>query len=176
MFSLGLNSRNLLSDTGIEILNPDNILTTLRQIEYFKDARLFHSEDDLARVYDSLEKMVGHIEEMATAGKKFIPGKDPTLSPGDYKLYINDFYVGDNTLLVKTDDDLHCFIVHSGTNYIKTSDSSFCEYNVRFIDHLMRRSAYISVVGEKERKIFFQQIRGRIRAYRDNTVQTLGNN
>jgi hypothetical protein len=161
---------------GIEILNPDNILTTLRQIEYFKDARLFESEEELSKVYDSLERMVDHIYAMASAGKKFLPGKDPSVSPGEYKLYVNDFYVGDNTLLVKTGDNVNCFIVHSGTNFIKTNDRGFCDYHVRFINLIMRRSAFISIVGEKERNMFFQQIRERIKAFRENTVQTLGNN
>lgn len=160
---------------GSEILNPDTILTTLRQIEYYKDAKLFDSQDDLHQVYEGLIKMVDHVQQMASEGKKFIPGKDPSLSPGEYKLYVNDFYVGDNTLLVRKDDRIACYIVHSGTNYIKTEDPGMCDYHSRFINNIIRRSSYISIVGEKERSLFFQQIRERINMYRDSKVQTLGN-
>jgi hypothetical protein len=160
---------------GTEILNPDNILTTLRQIEYYKDAKLFENADDLSHVYDSLMKMVDHVQQMATEGKKFIPGKDPSVSPGEYKLYVNDFYVGDNTLLVRKEDTMSCYIVHSGTNYIKSEDNGFCNYQATFIQNIIKRSSYISVVGEKERGLFFQMIRERISMYRENKVQTLGN-
>jgi hypothetical protein len=44
--------------------------------------------------------MVMHMKNMAAEGKKFLPGIDPALSRGDYKLYVNDFYVGDNTNLL----------------------------------------------------------------------------
>jgi urate oxidase len=136
---------------------------------------LFESTEDLDKVYASLEKMVDHIQAMASEGKKFIPGKDPSVSTGEYKLYINEFYVGDNTLLVKTDDVMHCFIVHSGTNFIKTNDTAFCEYHDHFINRIIRRSSLISITGEKERNLFFQQIRERINAYRNNLVLTLAN-
>jgi hypothetical protein len=160
---------------GTEILNADNILTTLRQIEYFKDASLFETADDLVRVYDSLEKMVDHIRDMAAEGKKFLPRKDPSFSTGTYHLYINSFYVGDNTLLVKAGDRAFCFIVHSGTNFVKTTDVSFYNYQQRFADQLVRRSTLISTVAEREREQFFALIKQRIHAYRNNNVQTLGN-
>ncbi|HLO80231.1 MAG TPA: hypothetical protein VK166_04715 [Chitinophagaceae bacterium] len=160
---------------GSEVINADNILTTLRQIEYYKDAKLFASEDDLNRVYNSLEKMVDHIKHMASEGKKFLPGKDPSFSTGEYKLYVNDFYVGDNTFLLKTDKDIICFLILCGTNVFRTTDRVFSEYQDKFIKNIISKSSMISIVNEKERNAFFQEIYDRIRAYRENRVQTLGN-
>lgn len=159
---------------SIEILNPDNILTTLRQIEFYKDARLFESEEDLNKVYDSLEAMVVHMKNMASEGKKYLPGTTPSLSRGDYQLYINDFYVGDNTNLLRLGESYTCFIVHSGTNYIHTTDKHFCEYSLRFIRNIISKSAYISEVGEKERDNFFRDIQNRIRIFRETKVKTMG--
>ncbi len=159
---------------SIEILNPDNILTTLRQIEFYKDARLFASEEDLNRVYDSLNAMVDHMKTMAAEGKKFLPGKTPSLSRGDYQLYVNDFYVGDNTNLLRLSDSYTCFIIHSGTNYIHTTDRKFCDYSLKFIRNIISKSAYISEVGEKDRNSFFQQIHNRIGIFRESKVRTMG--
>lgn len=159
---------------SVEILNPDNILTTLRQIEFYKDSGLFASADDINKVYDSLEAMVGHMKGMAAVGKKFLPGKDPSFSRGDYKLYVNDFYVGDNTNLLRIGENLTCFIVHSGTNFIQTTDSNFCGYSLRFIKNLISKSAYISEVAEKERNRFFELILKRIRIFRESRVNTMG--
>lgn len=160
---------------GVEILNSDNILTTLRQIEYFKDARLFETEGDLDRIYESLDKMVDHLQHMASEGLKFLPGKEPGFSPGTYRLYTNEFYVGDNTLLVTTGSQKLCFIVHSGTNFVRTADAAFCSYHDQFIKDLIKRSTLISEVGERERNAFFTMIKNRIQAYRENSVPTLGN-
>ncbi len=160
---------------GVEILNEDNILTTLRQIEYFKDARLFEKPDDVYRIYESLENMITHLRQMAADEKKFLPGKDSSLSPGDYNLYVNDFYVGDNTLLVEAGGLSQCFIVHSGTNFIRTADNQFYTYHKNFIENLVARSEQISGSNSKECDQFFRQISERINAYKDNKVLTLGN-
>ena len=159
---------------SIEILNPDNILTTLRQIEFYKDAKMFASDEDMDKVYDSLEAMVDHMKNMAAEGKKFLPGKTPSLSRGEYQLYVNDFYVGDNTNLLRLGDKLTCFIIHSGTNYIHTTDSNFCQYTMKFIRNIISKSAYISEVAEKERNRFFQHIQNRIRIFRESRVKTMG--
>ncbi len=159
---------------SLEILNPDNILTTLRQIEFYKDSGLFASAGDINKVYDSLEAMVGHMKVMAAAGKKFLPGKDPSFSRGDYKLYVNDFYVGDNTNLLRMGENLTCFIVHSGTNFIQTTDRKFCDYSLKFIKNIISKSAYISEVAEKERNRFFELILNRIRIFRESRVNTMG--
>ena len=157
-----------------EILNPDNILTTLRQIEFYKDAGLFDTKADLEKVYTSLENMVMHMKNMAAEGKKFLPGNSPSLSRGDYKLYVNDFFVGDNTNLVRTGDNMTCFINHSGTNFIQTADKKFCDYSYSFIQNIIRKSAYISEVGEKERNRFFDAILKRINIFRESQVSTMG--
>jgi hypothetical protein len=159
---------------GSEVINADNILTTLRQIEYYKDAKLFASEEDLDRVYNSLENMVDHIRQMAIEGKKFLPGKDPSFSTGEYKLYVNDFYVGDNTFLLRTEKDVMCFMILCGTNVFRTTDEVFSEYQEKFIRNIISKSSMISIVNEKERNSFFQEVKDRITTYRENRVQTLG--
>jgi len=158
-----------------EILNEDNILTLLRQIEYCKDARLFATPGDLESIYSALENMIDHMEAMATAGRKFHPGKDASLSTGEYRLYLNNFYLGDNTILLRSGDDVQCFLIHSGINVIRSIDRIFFGYQEKFIRNIISKSSLITSVGEKERHGLFQHMKDRIRAYRENRVQTLGN-
>jgi hypothetical protein len=160
---------------SVEILSEDNILTLLRQIEYCKDARLFETEGDLSALYSAMERMVEHMKQMASEGRKFLPGKDASLSTGEYKLYLNNFYLGDNTILARSGEDVACFLIHSGSNVIRTSDRTFAEYQEKFIRNIISKSALISGVGEKERQGLFQHMSDKIKAYRDNKVQTLGN-
>lgn len=158
-----------------EILNPDNVLTTLRQLEYYKESQFFEQASDLERIYDSMSSMINHMEEQAEAGKKFMFGQRPGSDAGQYNLYVNDFFIGDNTHLVKLEDKYTCYLVHNGINYLTTSDPAFCTYTRSFVDKIIRKSALISIVGEKERTTFFNLIREKIKAYRESKVNTLAN-
>jgi hypothetical protein len=158
---------------SVEIHNPDNILTTLRQIEYYKDSHFFEGADDVERVYDSLCEMVDHMEDQAQHGKKFLKGTSPHPAHEDYHVYVTDFYIGDNTQLVTLDGRKICYKVVNGINYITTTDPEFCRHTQKFVDMVISKSAYISLVGEKERSRFFNMIRERINAYRYNKARTL---
>jgi BetR domain len=159
---------------SVEIMNADNILTTLRQIEYYKDSDLFQNEGDIEIVYNSLEQMVGHMELQASEGKKFMKGKQPTAQSTDYKLFANDFIIGDNSFLIILNQAKISVLTHSALNPIMTRDQNFGNYTHDNIKNILRKSSLISGVGERERAIFFNLIRARIKAYRENRVKTLG--
>jgi transcriptional regulator with XRE-family HTH domain len=160
---------------SIEIHNPDNILTTLRQIEYYKDSLFFESPEDIEKVYESLNKMIDHMEEQAMLGKKFMKDSTPHTGSVPFEVYVSDFFIGDNTHLVTLDGHMRCYKVHNGINYIATTDESYCAYTKQFMQTIISKSACISFVGEKERNRFFNMIRERINAYRGNRVHTLAN-
>jgi transcriptional regulator with XRE-family HTH domain len=185
-FSIGI-LMNEIRDTGMEIAriytnipsveihNPDNILTTLRQIEYYKDSHFFESQDELEKIYESLNNMIDHMEDQASAGKKFVKNTKPHQGSVTYEVYVTDFFIGDNTQLVTLDGNRRCYKVHNGINYITTTDKTYCDYTKKFLDTVISKSAYISFVGEKERNRFFNMIRERINAYRENRIDTLTN-
>lgn len=160
---------------SVEIHNPDNILTTLRQIEYYKESNFFESVDDIDKVYTSLNQMIDHMEEQAALGKKFFKNTTPNTSSVPIDIYVTDFFIGDNTQLVTLDGHMRCYKVHNGINYMTTTDRTYCSYTKQFMDTVISKSAYISFVGEKERTRFFNMIRERIQAYRENRVHTLAN-
>jgi transcriptional regulator with XRE-family HTH domain len=160
---------------SVEIHNPDNILTTLRQIEYYKESHFFEHTEDIERVYNSLCEMVDHMEDQAVQGKKYPSGARPHPAHEDYHVYVTDFYIGDNTQLVTLDGRMICYKVVNGINYISTADPEFCRHTREFIDMVISKSAYISSVGEKQRSRFFNMIRERIDAYRLNKAHTLAN-
>ncbi|MDX2048055.1 MAG: helix-turn-helix domain-containing protein [Chitinophagaceae bacterium] len=160
---------------GAEIFNPDNILNDMRQLEYYKDAGIINNSRDLERIYDAYEKMMGHMENQATEGKKFLHGEEPGEKAAAYRLYVNDFFVGDNNILATVNNNRVAFVNHNAINFISTTDKQFCDYTWRFIQNIIRRSTLISQVGERARTRFFNLIRERIQAFRENRVKTLGN-
>ncbi len=52
----------------------------------------------------------------------------------------------------------NCFESHSHLNYISTKDDSFAEYTYQHFQNILHKSTLISVVGEKERRSFFNRI------------------
>jgi hypothetical protein len=140
---------------SVEIWNTECINSTISQIEFCKDSGLFSSAADIREVYDALEETILHLKTQAEAGIKFIPGKQPEPSAGYFQFFYNRVILGDNTILVTTDDRQSAFLNYDVLNYITTHDAVFCNQCNNDLRKLMRKSTLISQTGEKQRNIFF---------------------
>ncbi len=141
-----------------EIWNVDNINTYMQQIEYYKDTNVFNSKNDIIILYECLEKMVDHIEAQAEAGYKF--NRNAKGSKGaPCKIYVNEFIIGDNTVMAVINKTPIVFLNHSFINYSGTKDPVFCEYMFEYFQKLIRKSTLVSSVSEKQRSSFFNPIR-----------------
>jgi transcriptional regulator with XRE-family HTH domain len=160
---------------GTEILNADNILNDLRQLEYYKDTDMFTDKNDLVILYNKLGEMVSHMEMQATAGKKCLPGKGPADNAGSIKMFVNDFFVGDNTIIACINDARIIYLNHAAINFISTTDNEFAAYNYDFVQNIIRKSSLISEVGERDRKKFFNLIYERIGQFKQSEIQSFIN-
>lgn len=158
---------------SVEIMNPDNILTDLRQIEYFKVTKMFKSTEDMNRIYDSVERMIDHIELQTQTGKKFIPGQDQGGNHCSHTLYVHDFHYGDNEAVALIDNQKLTVLTHSAVNFQTTNDQEMGNYSWDFIQNIIRKSTLVSVTGEKARTRFFNLIRERIHEFRSDKVKSL---
>lgn len=146
-----------------EIWNIDCINTTIRQINFYRDSKLFKSHLDLLTVLACLEKLIDHIEEQAALGRKF-PYKKPEEAAAKYNVFVNEFFLGDNMVAVELDDVKMVFLNHNVLNYIQTTDHRFVQYTFETLHTLLRKSTLISEVGEQDRENFFDALRERIAA------------
>jgi hypothetical protein len=158
---------------GTEIMNVDNIMTTLRQIEYYKDTGLIASPKDLEILYVKMYDMINHMEKQADLGVKFMPGKKPHHKSATLNMFVNDFVVGDNSILAVLDESKLCFLNHNMLHFLMTKDKKFAEYSYNFIQNIIKKSNLISGVGERDRTKFFNLIRERIDSFRNNEFKTL---
>ena len=144
-----------------EIWNVDNINTYMQQIEYYKDTNVFNSKKDILILYECLEKMVDHIEAQAEVGYKFnLNAPEKTGAP--CKIYVNEFIIGDNTVMAVINKRIIVYLCHSFINYTSTKDPAFCQYMYDYFQKLMRKSTLVSTVSEKQRNNFFNPIRENI--------------
>lgn len=144
-----------------EIWNVDNINTCMQQIEYYKDTNVFNSKNDIIILYECLEKMVDHIEAQAEAGYKFNRNAKGS-KRASVKIYVNEFIIGDNTVVAMLNKKPVVFLNHSFLNICSTQDPVFCDYMFEYFQKLIRKSTLISSGSEKQRSSFFTPIRENI--------------
>lgn len=145
-----------------EMWNLDCINTTISQIDYYHESRIFKSQTDVETVYKCLEKLVDYIELQAEYGYKFPFGKPDKNDKVKYNVYINQFFLGDNTIMVEVDGKRMVFINHNFINYVMTNNNEFTNYSFETLSILLKKSTLISEINEKDRQLFFNKLRERI--------------
>jgi hypothetical protein len=145
-----------------EVWHLECIQTTIRQIEYYRDTKVFASDQDVEAIYSCLQKTIDHLEAQVEQGVKFSM-QAPQLAKGaSFKFYINEFIYGDNTYLVHLNDGGMVILNHAVLNTIQTRDAKFVKSTDEHFQNIIRRSTQISEVGEKERSKFFNILREKI--------------
>ncbi len=145
-----------------EIWNHECINATIRQIEFYQEANVFESENDILILYNKLEELVNHFEKQAEAGKQFEIGEKPRHNSGDYFMYLNELFIGDNTILAEVNNMRMSFLNHSVLHIVGTRDERFSNYVYDNVMNMISKSSLISKVGEKSRYRFFNSLRENI--------------
>jgi len=145
-----------------EIWNIESINSTLRQIDYYRNTSAFASEGALRRMLECLEQVIDHLEQEAELGYKFFPGDVKKVRRAPFKLYVNEFILGDNSIYVSMNGSAVSFLNHSVMNYLVTREPIFTSYMHHHMQNLIKKSTLISEVSEKERTRFFNLTREKI--------------
>ena len=113
-------------------------------------------------VIDSFNKMLNHLQEQANVGVKFMPGATDVSYKADFKFYINEVLLGNNTFILQLDDQRVSIITYNALNYLITKDERFGRKLLQGFNTLVGRATLISGTGEKERNKFFRIQREKI--------------
>jgi transcriptional regulator with XRE-family HTH domain len=149
-----------------ELWNYESINSTILQIEYYRDAGIFETKEDLNRVVDSCDAMLQHLQKQAEKGIKFLPGAGEAGYKAAIKLYINEIILGNNSIMVELDGKRTSFINYIVLKYISSADKKFTQKTFDNFNNLVSRSVMISGTGEKERVKFFKILREKLQACR----------
>jgi hypothetical protein len=163
LFELGQKALSLYNQIdSVEIWSLETINSTMRQIDYYHESNLFENEEEVMLIYESLEKLMTHLDRQATLGYKFNVGETERNENGTFQMYLNEIIIGDNSILASLDGSKISFIIHTVANIMMTRDMRFCENMYDSVQNLMKRSTQISSVSERERARFFKYLRKRI--------------
>ncbi|WP_057938190.1 hypothetical protein [Algoriphagus resistens] len=144
-----------------EIWNIEGINITLRQIELYHEMGIMTSTEDTIFLYNCMLEVIDNLEKMAEKGKKILPSH-PEIEGAEYTFFVNEFIIGDNTFFATMDERKVTYLNHSVIYFHGTSDPSFNEAMFRNLENLIKKSTQISLVGEKERKQFFNKLRKKV--------------
>ncbi len=147
-----------------EIWNIESINSTLRQIEFYRSADIFETKEDLDRFCQSFLLLMDHLEKQAESGFKSRVGESNKPSATPFHFYNNELILGDNTVFAELDITKITFLNHSVFNFVGTRDERFNNHMYDNLQNLIRKSAQLSLVNEKERIKFFNRVRERIRS------------
>lgn len=140
---------------SIEIWNTECINSVISQVEFYKDSGLFSSAADIRTVYQAITETILHLKAQVEFGCKFIPGENPQTKKTNFRFFYNRVVLGDNTILVTTDNRKTTYLNYDVLNYMITRDENFCNLCHEDLQNLMRRATVISQTSEKQRNIFF---------------------
>ena len=153
---------NYIKVPSTEIWCLENVNITISQIEFYRQSNVFTNKQVVAKIYLQLEELLSHIELQAEAGKKFLYNQPVTAGSASYDVYINECLIGDNMTYVKGGERQITVLNHNGLNFMGTQDENFCDYTFKSLQNIIKKSSHISVIGEKERSMFFNILREKI--------------
>ncbi|HYJ39109.1 MAG TPA: helix-turn-helix domain-containing protein [Chitinophagaceae bacterium] len=150
-----------------EIWNTECINSVVLQIDYYKEVG-FIPPETIGKIYSAVEETIDHLQLQAELGKKMLPGENPVHKAENFSFFYNRITLGDNTILVKTDNGSITFLNFEVLNYMFTSDANFCGDTYNALQNLLRRSTMISQASEKQRAMFFNILRNKVRERKKN--------
>lgn len=150
-----------------ELWNVETLNSTLRQIEFYAEAKYFTEPSDALLLLDKVDAYIDHLKKEAELGQKFEMDREPDDSSASFKMYNNEIILSDNMVLVMTDDWKITFLTHNAINFLSTSNHYFNDTTYAWFSNLIRKSSLISTVSEKHRNQFFSALKQNVKRSRE---------
>jgi hypothetical protein len=140
---------------SIEVWNTECVNSTIAQVEYYREAGYFQSEEDIDKIYASLKQTIEHIRGQADHACKFLPEEHSGIKKNNFQFFFNRLVLGDNTIIVTADGRKAVFLSYDVLDFMNTQDEHFCTEMNNKVQSLIRRATILSNANEKQRNIFF---------------------
>lgn len=141
----------------IEIWNQQTFKIFLSQIEFYWVSGFFSNNDDFFNLLDKTEKWIHHIHKEAEYGFKYLYGTQAEGIENNFRLYVNEVVLNDNTILVRTKPGYSAYLTFNVLSLLETTNQDFCKELDKYFRGILRKSNRISLSGAKERNRFFNE-------------------
>ena len=159
VLSIGIEAHNIYNSIPTkEIYSAETLRGTLRQIQYYFDARLFEEPAYALELIDNLIELIHHLKAQTDIGRKFAFGNEAPSAGNELEVYFNETFISDNTYLIQSDSGSGVYLTHNIMNYLFTTDPYYIRESEFILDKLVNNSNPISKVNVKERNRFFAEL------------------
>ncbi len=140
---------------SIEIWTDTTILSTIKQIQYYRESGQFESDEAYREVCTALRQAIEDIQRQAEQETKL---STQASEAKNFTLYHSDIEIANNCVLVCIGESKNVFLGHHTFNTIDTPNAEYCAETETWLDNIIRKSSLISGVSEKYRFQFFNRM------------------
>ena len=162
---------DILADTaripGRELWTIGILDVTLRQISYMANLHRFAFEKHLHQLFDELETVVDHLEQMAGTGKRFPFGETPAAHSPDFYVYHNELSITNNAVLIRSDTKDFLFSTLINPNYVTTEDPRIIQAVDDWFQSLTSNANALNAAAGKYSQQYFSRLRRQVAATRE---------
>lgn len=167
VLSIGIEAHNIYNSIPTkEIYSAETLRGTLRQIQYYFDARLFEEPVYALELIDNLIQLIHHLRAQTDIGRKFAFGNEAPSAGNELEVYFNETFISDNTYLIQSDSGSGVYFTHNVMNYLFTTDPYYIRESEFILDKLVNNSNPISKVNVKERNRFFAELESNVKTFK----------
>jgi hypothetical protein len=145
-----------ISFPSTEVWHRWTLESTLKQIEFCVESGFFVHDGDAERLLEELYRMVEHVEDQAKSGYKFRYGRKPEMKVPNFKLYMNEVFFLNNTIIATGDNLREVYVVHESVNFMHTTNPKFCQETAEWMEAQTRKSDLLTNSSERLRNKFFK--------------------
>lgn len=136
---------------------------TLRQIEHAVETGRLEDTKLVDQLFAEIDSTVGHMEAMATVGKRFLPGEEKKEGLPDFRVYHNELTNTNNVIIVKAGEKSSVFSTFVNPNYVVSTDKRIQQQMEDWFDNLVESSNRLNSDSGKYREKYFKQLRRTIK-------------
>ncbi|MDR1552683.1 MAG: hypothetical protein LBS69_04375 [Prevotellaceae bacterium] len=142
---------------SIEIWTQNTVDYTLILIEYFYDMGHFASREIPLLLCEQFLGLINTIDGWTEQG---IKNRETHTA---FNLYLSNFFLESSLILLKHDFAMLCTLKLFTINSLNITDQAFCRETRQWLESLIRRSLLICGASERDRYLFFNGQRQKIR-------------
>lgn len=149
-----------------EIYDPELLRGFVREVYYYFESQQFEDPTYAMYILDLLDRFVDHLKAQAEIGKKFVSTTEPPANGNEFEMYHNETLNGNTTIYYQTDAFQGLYFGHNLMNSVHTIDQAYIDDSLHVLKKQLANSSVISVVNEKERNMYFGQVKNMIQSFK----------
>lgn len=155
----------------VEVMDFDAGKGLIREIVSFYELGHFESKEDALFLLDELSKALDHIKNQALQGRKYVVNQPIVTEEGNFKLYLHQTYLQDNTFFAETNAYRMLYITHNMMNYLYTIDQDYVNKSFSVFNTMIKSCVELS--SENQQRALnsqFDQIQQFLRKAKDRVI------